>query len=199
MDGQQYLDQISPATNKNSKLSKLLSNTAGKIIVLGVGAIIAFVVILIIGSSLSGSKKDLKYQIFSLGADIDTVSQIAEDHKADIKSSALRKSTSSLVLSLNNLSEKLGTFAINAYPEEDPSTGEVNAYIATIGDDLRAAATGYNFDTAYARKIAIAIDDINTEVYDIYISTKNGELQEILAEIQESILTFYDQFNNYSE
>ena len=203
MDGQDYLNQISASNRpiKPSKLEKLLSS---KLFLFGVGAAILFIIILIIGSILSGGKKDLKDLSYSLKLHLDNTSEIIKIYQNDVKSSSLRSSSASLSGIISDTNNKLTKYITNTYGSTpsnvsadiiDQTTLEKDNLIA----ELSEAKINGILDRIYAHKMAYEISTITAEETKIINTTKDESLIDILTTSYNSLLNLYDSFNNFSE
>jgi hypothetical protein len=106
MDGQEYLNQISASTRpvEQSKLNKILTS---KYFLIGTGAVVALIIIIIIGSLISGGKGDEKSDCIALYLHTNTTSELINAYQDPVKSSDLRASSSSLNTVLKNTNRKL--------------------------------------------------------------------------------------------
>ena len=197
MDGQQYLNQISPVAAKHSKLPKFLQNPIAKVLTLGV---LGLIVILIIGAMLSGgSKTENKSGIFVLRNDLSELSRIVTTYKPNVRSASSQQNTNSLLSVLASSTRSLTGYIAENVEEPETPVEDTSFDAATLEHELFSAATGQSFDHAYARKIALAISSIMTNEKTIYDSTSNTDLKNLLSTSYNSLATIYDNFNNYSE
>ena len=114
MDKQEYLNEISastrPASTKNSQ--KFLSS---KLFWVGIIGVLLLIVIIIIGSLISGSSTSTKDQVFSLIIHLDNTTDLIEEYQPSVKSSDLRSHSASLNGVLSNTSSSLTTYATEKY------------------------------------------------------------------------------------
>lgn len=199
MDGQQYLDQISPATSKKSILPGILGTTMGKVIVGGVLGLLLVSIIAIVGLSLGSNKTGGKSKVYSLNSDLSTLSQIADYYEPYLKSAKLRNYTSSLNINLADSGRELDNFIAENYDATTEPSVTNAAYLGTLEQELFEATISASFDAAYARKMAIATSKLMSDIQDIYDSANKSNLKSVLSSIYDRLSSSYDQFNNYSE
>ena len=104
MDKQDYLNQIS-ATSKPPKQGK--KGIFGSIYFkLGVGALVALIVIMILGAILSSGKGGVKQDSIALKVRLDNTMEMITTYQTDVKSSSLRSSSASLYGVLSNTKDR---------------------------------------------------------------------------------------------
>ena len=201
MDGQQYLNQITPTPNKHSSLPKFLSNTAGKLIV---GGIIATILIIIVGSALKGETHEIGSDLLSLKAHLDSFSETITKYGSHAKDSTLRTATNDLSTALANSNQELTDhltekyeFSKNGVPEE--TAAAESEYFSTLNAALLLASSGQSFDHAYARKMALAINRLMDTELGIYNYATDADEKNMLATFYNDLLSIYNSFNNYSK
>ena len=199
MDGQQYLDQISPATSKGFKLPGILSSTLGKAIVAGLVGLILIIILAVVGLSLGGSKTGAKSSVYSLNSNLSTFAQIADYYEPYLKSSELRNYTSSLAVNIADSTREIDNFIAENYDNSTEAAVTTAAYLATLEEQLFEATVSASFDAAYARKMAIAANKLLSDIQDIYGSSSSSSLKSVLSSVYDRLSSSYDQFNNYSE
>lgn len=202
MDGQQYLDQITPTANKHGKFSNLFSNSIGKLLILGV---VATILIIIIGSAFKGETHDAKSDLISLKLRLDNFSETVAKYGSYTKSSSLRTLTNTLSSMLNDSKENVKTHLTDAYQfneskeiTEDATAAEAE-YFTNLNAELATASTGQSFDRAYARKISLALNHLMDLEYSIYTYASNDDTKNLLSTFYNDLVPIYNSFNNYSE
>lgn len=203
MDRQEYLNQIStknlPSTG--GKKPGILSSKFFWVGAIGIGAL---VLIIIIGSLISGGKASGKDQLFSLILHVDNTSELIEAYQPNVKSSDLRSHSASLYSVLSNTSRELTEFAEEKYNfkekdiKKDLAEEETTAKDGLEAELFEAKINGI-LDRIYAHKMAYEISLITTREAQIMKSINNDTLNEILTTSYNSLETLYDKFNNFSE
>ncbi|MBR3137888.1 hypothetical protein IKG41_00890 [Candidatus Saccharibacteria bacterium] len=202
MDGQDYLDQIS-ASNRPIK-KKRSSFLSSKFFLVGAIGLACLIVIIIIGSVLSGGKNSEKNLSYALALHIDNTATIIKEYQSDLKSSNLRSSAASLSGVLADTSGKLTNYLSEKYnykPNDVDQKIKEQATLEKDGleSDLFEAKINGVLDRIFTHKISYEISMLMTEEAKIQNSTKDETLQEIMSTSYSSLSTIYDKFNNYSE
>ncbi len=200
MDGQDYLNQISASVRpeKKSKLSFLNS----KIFKIAAGAIVAFIVIVVIGNIIGGGKTSVKDQTISLKLNIDSTLEVISTYQPNVKSSTLRSNSASLYSILSNTSRELTTFVTDKYDynakKDDKKFAEAVALERDgLESDLFEAKINGVLDQIYASKMAYTISLICSKEANLIDTTSNEELKSILSSSSNSLNTLYDQFSDF--
>ena len=202
MDKQDYLNQIS-ATSKPPKQAKkgILGSIYFK---LGVGAIAALIVILILGSVLSGNKGSLQKDLTALKLHIDYTVDTISAYQTNVKSSILRSSSASLHGILSNTDGSLTRYLEEKYGFKEKNVDE-ETLIETqtarenLLNDLFKAKINGNLDRIYAHKMTYEIAIIASNENSILKQTKDEDLISILSSSYNSLNNLYSQFNDFSE
>lgn len=202
MDGQEYLNQIS-ADNRPIKQSQS-SWWQSKYFMLGMGALVALIVIIIIGAILSGNKGGAKNLSYELKLHIDNTLEEIQKYQSDIKSSELRSSSASLSGVLSTTSNELTSFLEEKYDFKEKDirediVEEANLAKDALDNDLFEAKINGILDRIYAHKMAYEITIIANEEAKLINATSDFTLQELLTKSYESLDNLYDKFNNFSE
>ena len=203
MDGQDYLNQIS-ATNRPIKTSKFKSIINSKYFYIGIGAVVFFIIILIIGSILSNNKTDVKSLSFALKVHLDNTSEVIKTYQNDVKSSALRSSSASLASILSNTNNDLTNYLTEKYnfkPKEisNKITDQATLEKDGLESELFEAKINGILDRIYAHKMTYQISLFTTEEARIINATSDEDLKNLLSTSYDSLLILYDSFNNFSE
>lgn len=202
MEGQDYLNQIS-ASVRPEKKSKL-GFTNSMFFKLGVGAVIAFVVIMIIGMIISGGKAGAKDQAISLKLNIDNTLKVIAEYQPSVKSSDLRSNSASLYSVLANTNRELTNFITEKYnykPKDDDKkfTEKVSQERYELESALFEAKINGILDQVYASKIAYTILLISSKEDSLFNASSDQVLQTLLTTSYNSLETLYDQFNNFQK
>lgn len=202
MDRQEYLNQISM---KNQPIKKTRSGIfASKFFWIGVIGVVAFILIMIIGGILSGTRSNDKERLFALILHVDNVSGVIDEYQPNVKSSDLRSYSASLNGLLYNTSKDLTSYATEKY---NFKAKDVNKKIIEeenlAKDDLskelfNAKITGV-LDRTYAHKMAYEISLITSREAQLLKSANNETLKSALTTSYNSLSVLYDEFNNFSE
>ena len=205
MQGQEYLNQIS-ASNRPVKENKLKSILASKYFLIGAGAFVLLIIIVIIGSAMAGNKGGEKNDSIKLYLHLTNTTEVVDTYQKDIKSSTLRGNASSLKSSLSTTSKKLGDYLTEKYQMKDVTKSADKDFVeeaTTVKDGLMSelfeAKINGNLDRIFAHKMAYEIDLIASEEQTILKETKNDTLKAILEESYGSLDSLYSGFNDFSE
>ncbi len=164
------------------------------------------IIIIIIGSALSGNKRSEKDICIDLYLHLTNTTEVVNTYKNDIKSSTLRGNSSSLSTLLYNTSKKLEDYFAEYYQIDNISKSISKATLEestaikdnAISELFEAKITG-SLDRIFAHKMAYEIELISSEENSIIDSTKNDSLKAILEESYESLDSIYGEFNDFSE
>ncbi len=208
MDKQEYLNQIS-ATNRPVKsgggLSKILSS---KLFLLGVGAVVLFIIIAIVGAVISGSKGSVKAESYALKMRIDNTMGTIGSYQKLVKSSDLRSDSASLNSVLSNTSRDLDSYLTEKYAVKSGDVAktigeklveEINLEKDGLKADLFEAKINGNLDRIYAHKMAYEISVIMSSESQIYNASGDDTLKGILATSYSSLENLYNKISNFSE
>lgn len=202
MEGRDYLNQISASVRpeKKSKLGFMNS----MFFKLGVGAVIAFVVIMIIGMIISGGKAGAEDQAISLKLNIDNTLEVIAEYQPSVKSSDLRSNSASLYSVLTNTNRELTNFITEKYnykPKDDDKkfAEKVSQERYELESALFEAKINGILDQVYASKIAYTILLISSKEDSLFNASSDQTLQTLLTTSYNSLETLYDQFNNFQK
>ena len=202
MDNQEYLKQISSMNRPNKKPKVgFLSSPFFKV---AVGGVVAFVLIAIIGSVLSGGKASIQEQTIALKLQLDNTLSVISDYQPNIKSSDLRSGSASLYGVLSNTSRELTEYITEQYSYKSGSESEAIKEEATthkdeLAADLFEAKINGTLDRIFAHKMALEISLITTKEASIYDASSNESLRSLLTTSYNSLNNLYDKFSNFSE
>ena len=204
MESQEYLNQIS-AKVRPEKVSKgglsFLNSIYVKIIL---GAVVALVLLAILGSLIGGLRVDESTKVLSLSARIANTESVIKTYQTNVKSSDLRSNAASLASVLANTSRDLTTYTSEKYKSKGKDAQKaIDAKAATEKEELEAelfsAKINGILDRIFAHKMAYEISVIATREEEIINSTGKAELKEFLTTSYESLANLYDKFNDFSE
>ena len=206
MDSQQYLNQISemsrPAPKSKGKgISGLLSS---KFFLVGAIGVVLLIVIIIIGSILGSNKSDNKTLCYDLKLHLDNTAEVINEYQQYVKSSELRSSSASLLGVLTNTSRDLTTYLEDKYNFKDKDISKTMVEQADLVKDdflneLFEAKINGILDRIYAHKMAYEISLLTAEESQLYNSSKDESLSNLLNTSYESLNNLYDKFNDFSE
>lgn len=202
MDRQEYLNQISMKSRptKNSKSGVF----ASKFFWVGVIGAAIFILILIIGGILGGARGNDKDRLLALILHMDNTSEVIEEYQPNVKSSDLRSYSASLHGVLSNTSRELTNYIAEKYNIKPKDANERITEEETLAKDdlaneLFEAKINGNLDRIYAHKMAYEISLITSREIQLYKSTNNENLKEVLDTSYNSLSNLYDKFNDFSE
>ena len=196
------MNQISASVRpeKKSKLS-FLNSTIFKLVA---GAVVAFILIAIIGGIVSGGKTGVKDQAIELKLNIDSTLEVISEFQPSIKSSDLRSSSASLYSVLSNTSRDLTTYVTENYeytPKNDNKKFADDVALERDGLESALFEAKINgvLDQVYANKLAYVISLIYTKELNLKKATSKEDLQAILDSSINSLSTLYDKFDNFQK
>ena len=166
--------------------------------------IVLFVLIIVIGSSLGGSRASGKDQAISLKLHIDRTLTVITKYQPSVKSSVLRSSSASLYSVLFNTTRDLTNAMTDIY--KDYKSGKEDKKLidnadleqAALDSSLSDAKINGVLDKVYANKMAYEISLITTMEANLYNSTNSETLMGILATSYDSLNNLYTSFNDFS-
>lgn len=203
MDRKEYLNEISAANRPVAvkTKNKLLSS---KFFWIGVIGVVAFIIILIIGSLLGSSNTSVKDRLFSLILHIDNTSSVIDEYQSSVKSSDLRSDSASLNTILSGTSSSLTNYATEKYNfkpkdvKESIAEEETSAKDALMSELFNAKITG-TLDRIYAQKMAYEISFITSSEVHLIKAISDSSVKDSLTTSYESLNNLYNNFNNFSE
>lgn len=201
MDGQDYLNQISATVRpeKKSKLGSIMGSTIFKVIA---GAVVAFIIIAIIGSVINGGKSSNKDQAISLKLNIDSTLKVITKYQSKVKSSILRSSSASLYSVLSNTNRDLTSFInenynYNSKNDDKKFLDDIAAESAELEASLFEAKINGVLDQVYANEMAYIVSLFYNKEVTLLNATKNENLKSLLTTSANSLNNLYDQFNDF--
>lgn len=202
MDRQEYLNQISTA-NRPVKESKS-GIFASKFFWVGIIGLVAFILIMILGAIIGGTKGNEKERVFSLILHLDNTSEVIGQYQPSVKSSDLRSYSASLKGILSNTSRELTTYAEEKYNFKAKDVSSKISEEETLSKDgleneLFEAKINGILDRIYAHKMAYEISLISNRESQIFKSSGNENLKNILETSYNSLNNLYDGFNDFTE
>lgn len=202
MDNQEYLKQISSTVRPEKKSTGFLSSTLFKVIVGGIAAII---VVVVMGSILTGGQTNNKERLTSLKLHIENTLSIISSYQSNIKSSSLRSSSTSFSSVLSNTNRELTDYIKErklSYKKDSAEYKKMKKDADNHKDELDAdlfeAKINGILDRIFAHKMALEISLIAAEENSIS-SAEGGVLESILSTSYDSLNNLYDNFNEFSE
>ena len=204
MDGQEYLNQISASTKPTVEIKKGRFWTS-KYFLLGMGALAALIVIIIIGAIISGTKVSEKDYEVKLLLHLDNTTELVDKYQPNIKSSKLRASSASLSSVLSETSKPLKEYLEQKYGFKNSKDAdadileEANTEKDGLENELFEAKINGVLDMTFAHKMAYEATMIMMEENKIINLTKNDSLKDALKNSHDSLENLYNDFNDFSE
>jgi len=202
MNDKEYLNQISSSVRpeKKPKMS-FMSSPIFKALAIGV---IAFVMIVVLGSILGGNKGDLENSTIALKLHLDNTSEIVSKYQKSIKSSDLRSSSASVYSVLTNTSREVTDYLTAKYSYKSGSGDKKIIEEATLNKDgldtdLADAKINGTLDRIFALKMKYEISLLMAEETNIYNTTGDTTLKNIMNSSYNSLETLYNKLNDFSE
>ncbi len=203
MDGQEYLNQIS-ASNRTNDQSKGKNFLTSKYFLFGAGAVIALIVIMIIGAVLSSGKSSEKDNSISLMLHVTNTVTTVDEYQQYIKSSDLRSSSSSFSGVLHNTEKDLLPYLESKYNYDakkvsDKILAKTTSDNEALNNELFEAKINGILDRIFAHKMAYEITMIMAEESQIIKTTKNDGYRDLLNTSYSSLENLYNKFSDFSE
>lgn len=202
MDGQNYLNQISASVRPTKKPRHgLLGSPIFKVIFIG---IIAFIIIIIVGSIFSSGRASVESQTVSLKLHLDNTLEVISTYQPSVKSSDLRSSSASLYSVLLNTSRELTAYLTDTYNYKDNSSSyqtesdNANLNRDALDSSLMNAKINGILDQIYMSKLSYEISVIMSEESTIYSAAKNETLKSLLSNSYSSLETLLPYFSDSS-
>lgn len=185
-----YLNQIAPQTPRKQP-NKLFA-------IIGIGAILLVLVIVMIGFAQLGSAPSKNLQ--TLATRLTSIQDIAEKSRTNIKSNQLRGTNSSLVLFLTNANRDIAAPLAKNGVDVKKLDKSIVAKDKASSDKVRArledARLNALFDRTYAREMSyqlnttlLLMDEIekstNSKSLDAFLTTTKGNLEPIKTQLSE--------------
>lgn len=165
--------------------------------------VVVFIVIVIVGSLISGSKVSLNEQIVSLKMQVDGTMTVISDYQPSLKSSDLRSSSSSLYGVLSITSSDLQNYLQEKYDSSKKEyknlQEEADLEKDALETDLFNAKINGTLDRIYVYKMAYQISAIMTKEANIYNTSGDETLKSLLETSYNSLNNLYEKFSNFSE
>ena len=202
MDSQEYLNQISQSARPAAKPKANFMNSP--FFKVGAIGVIAFIVIAIFGSIITGGRADFKTQAIALKVQLDDTLEMISEYQQYVKSSDLRSSSASLYGVLSTTNTDLTTLLEETYEFTSRSIDEKTKEQAqlekdALNEELFSAKINGILDRVYAHKMAYQISIISTNETSLYKATENEALRSILDISYTSLDNLYSKFNDFSE
>lgn len=203
MDGQEYLNQIS-ATNRPEKSSKFSKILTSKYFLIGAIAVVALILIMVVGAALSSGKSNEKEDGYALLLHLNNTGELVNTYQSDVKSSELRASSASLGGVLSETSKQLDEYLTAKYNVKEKDikkdiVDEANLQKDGLNSELFEAKINGILDRVFAHKMAYEIALISTEESKLIKTTENDNLRDLLTTSYDSLDNLYSKFNDFSE
>ena len=208
MDKKEYLNQISshptaksPMMNKDW-MGKIQAILHSKFLWIGVGCVVAFIVLAMIGGLLSGGRGDNKDRVYALSLRVSSLNDVISEYQNSVLSSELRGYSASLSSVLSNTATNLNNYISEYYKtkqKEIPKTitGPEEEAKQKLSDELFEARITGRLDQVYAQRMAIEISTIMDREETIHNSINNEQLDTMLSSSYDSLANLYPKFNEF--
>lgn len=200
MDNKAYLDQIAVKETKKSQ-SPLLSPALLKLII---GALFLIVVLIAMISIFSGQNKNTNTSYAELNQRYTKL--LAEDspmllQKENLHSSALRANTASFISLSRSFSTTYANAASSAgldiYTLTPEKYSTIEQEFTNFNTNLNTAYMNGYLDQSYASECAYQVAMLIQLEQDIYDTTNNDALREILSTNLDNLRTFQAVYEKY--
>lgn len=202
MNQQEYLSQIS--NNVRPPKAPKQSILASPIVKIGLIGVALVIVIIIIGSLISGNKKSTKDLSIALKLHLDGTTAEIANFQPYIKNSSLRANGASLGTVLSNTNTELTQYLTDKYSFKANSVSKktktkYETLQQELHDELFEAKITGMLDRIFAYKMAYEITQIQTEMKVIYNTASDQPYKDFLTSSFSSLENLNEQFNNFSE
>ncbi|MBO4855057.1 hypothetical protein J5500_01455 [Candidatus Saccharibacteria bacterium] len=203
MDNKAYLDEIAVKGKKKFSAGPILTPVMIKLIIVGVAAVIAMIVV----ATMLGSKKDDSAAIhenvyFRMTRLIDKKGPLATYIKK-LKSSELRTYTSTLSSSLTTTTTSIkavaGKIGLNTNSASGPVSSEINSLFTTLDSELDRAYLSGNLDVTYASSIAYQLALLISLETQARSKTSDATYAKTLDESKADLESLEESFRNYAD
>ena len=203
MDNKAYLDEIAVKGKKKFSAGPILTPVMIKLIIVGVAAVIAMIVV----ATMLGSKKDDSAAIhenvyFRMTRLIDKKGPLATYIKK-LKSSELRTYTSTLSSSLTTTTTSIkavaGKIGLNTNSASGTVSSEINSLFTTLDSELDRAYLSGNLDVTYASSIAYQLALLISLETQARSKTSDATYTKTLDESKADLESLEESFRNYAD
>lgn len=187
-----YLNQIAPQEKKPGLDNRKF------FIVIGAGLLVAIIIGIAALMGSSGATPTQKME--TLSARLTTLQTISGKAQANIKSSALRSTNSSLTLLLTNTNRDI----VDPYKTNGVDVKKLDKNIVkkedgkALSDKLEDARLNATFDRTYAREMSYQLDTVKALMKDIYSKTKSKSLKSFLETANNNLAPINKQFQDFN-
>ena len=185
-----YLNQISTRAPANKPF------IFNKFILFGIGAIVLFIIIIIIGSFLSGKPEPIE----QLAARLNATESILSDATPKVKSSQLRTFNSNLKIYLTNTVRDLTPFLTDQkinIKELNPDIKAAESTASTLAI-LENARLNVVYDRTYAREMSYKLTTVHALMNQIMLSTSDPDLKTFLKNSLTNLEPTQKQFADFN-
>ena len=185
-----YLNQISTSTSPKKPF------ILNKFVLLGAGAIILFIIIIIIGSFLSGGSKPIE----QLAARLNATDSILSDATPKVKSSQLRTFNSNLKIYLTNTIRDLTPILTKQKIDIKKLSPNITASENTTPTlaILEDARLNVVYDRTYAREMSYKLTTVLALMNQILLSTTDTDLKTFLNSAITNLEPTQKQFADFN-
>jgi hypothetical protein len=186
-----YLNQIAPNAPKKSFL-----NGKPPILLAGTTAVLLLIIVMSIGSLLSGGPKPTA----QLAARLLSTETVASGATTNLKNSQLRALNSDLKLYLTNTIRDITPLLTNQNInikslDKNIVASESNADMLSRLEDARLNAV---YDRTYAREMAYQLDTVLTLMLQINNDTNSKSLKSFLTDARSNLEPIQQQFDSFN-
>ena len=172
---------------------------------IGIGALIALILIMIVGSILGGNgNSDMKTNLATLELRLEGTTEVISEYQQYLKSSRLKSISAALGSELTNTAKKIETYLDEKYEYD---TGSLNSKITdaaeydriSLNNDLFEAKINGLLDRIFVHKMDHEITTFMSEEQAIISSADDSDVQNMLKTSYSSLTTIYDEISSFSE
>ncbi len=184
-----YLDQISAPVQTKTVSPFILWGGIGGLLLL------IIIVVMAIGSGSGNTTSSLT----SVAARFDTLQGVSEDAQENLQNSELRTLNSSLTLTLTNsnrdLAGPLKDEEIDLKEKKNKSLTAVATEFEELGARLEDARLNAVYDRTYAREMAYQLKTLQTDMAELYTSTRSKSLKTVLQTANTNLKPLTEGFS----
>lgn len=196
-NGQSPLDYLNQISAPQEPTKKPFRFSLGKVILL---AIIAFVIVIIIGVAVSSYGNSLKSPWQELSARLAVTTEVADGATKNIKNSELRSMNGSLKAYLTNTTRDLAKplQALGVDPAKLPESVVTKEKGTGITERLEDARLNAKYDSTYAREMSYQLSTILSLYQKLMSQSSNPENRQFIKTSFENLYTIQQAMSEFS-
>lgn len=188
-----YLNQIAPESQKKP----LFAFNLRTIILGALVAVIIIIIIAVVSGAASNSRKD-PWQTFAVRLAV--TGTIVDSSSSKIKNSQLRSLNSDVKLYITNTQRDIATplSRLDINPEKLPEAIIAREKGTGMAERLEDGRLNAKYDSTYAREMTYQLATMLALLQQLYSSSSNPEVKEMLETAYNNLKPIYDSISNFS-